>query len=265
MRHIPRLTFAADDGKTSGERGMTAVPADLVQRLAAEQASLRASTPGLRAPAPNNCGCNGTQWSSYIDGVGIERATRCRCWMERQRAWALDTPREFQLARMANYKAIAGNRVAIGAAKEFFTGFKDLYLFGGVGAGKTRLACSILNELFAQKQDGWFVRVPLMLRKLQPRPDDDSEAESYEYRLMHEPYLCMDDLGAEREKSSDFTRRTVLMIAEARHDAGARTIWTSNKSLDELAEMQDDDRLTSRLAGWCEVVELACSDQRVAR
>lgn len=201
-----------------------------------------------------------------MDGP-VERVKRCRCWLEKQRAWGLDVPAEFQLARMANYKPIVGNRVAIGAAKDFLAGFKDLYLFGGVGAGKTRLACSILNEAFAKTQDGWFVRVPLMLRKLQPKTDDaeQQEVDGFEDRLMRAPIVCFDDLGAERERSSDFTRRTIFIIAEARHDRGVRTIWTSNKSLDELAEMQGDDRLASRLAGWCEVVEVTCADQRLSR
>lgn len=214
----------------------------------------------------SDCTCHGTGWQSVMDGE-IERQRRCVCWLEKQRHWAEDVPAEFQLATLANYKPMAGNRVGMGAATAFVEGVKDLVIWGGVGAGKTRLACSVLNTCFAKDRSGWFVRVPLMLRKLQPTVDADLQVDlgRFEDRLMREPLVCFDDLGAERDKASDYTRRTILMIAEARHDKGLRTIWTSNKSLDEIARMNDDDRLSSRLAGWSDVVELTCGDQRLHR
>lgn len=218
------------------------------------------------ASETSSCTCNGSTWQSFMDGE-IERVKRCVCWLEKQRRWAEDVPAEFQLATLENYKPIAGNRVAMGAAKGFLDGMRDLVIWGGVGAGKTRLACSVLNACFAKDRAGWFVRVPLMLRKLQPSVDADLQVElgRFEDRLMREPIVCFDDLGAERDRASDYTRRTILMIAEARHDKGLRSIWTSNKSLDQLAQMNDDDRLSSRLAGWSDVVELTVVDQRLRR
>lgn len=77
--------------------------------------------------------------------------------------------------------------------------------------------------------------------------------------------LVLDDIGAERDQATDYTRRTLLMLYEARCDRNLRTVFTSNKSLQELSEMQDDDRLSSRIAGRCDVVKLTTLDQRVLR
>ena len=39
--------------------------------------------------------------------------------------------------------------------------------------------------------------------------------------------MVLDDIGSERTLSSDYTRRTLLMLYERRCDRGLRTIWTS--------------------------------------
>ena len=54
-------------------------------------------------------------------------------------------------------------------------------------------------------------------------------------RLAAARLLVLDDLGAERDAVTDDTRRTLLMLYEARHDAGRRTVWTSNKAPSEIA------------------------------
>ncbi len=74
----------------------------------------------------------------------------------------------------------------------------------------------------------------------------------------------LDDLGAERDAATDYTRRTLLMLYEARHDAGRRTVWTSNKTPGEVGAFMGDDRLASRIAGRCRVVELTGRDWRLA-
>lgn len=211
--------------------------------------------------------CRGSGWASSTDERGIERMARCQCWHERQRQWAEGVPASFQGARLANYKKMPGNRIAVEMAALFGTNKLDLYLHGGVGSGKTRLACSVLNDEFTRTRTGLFLHVPMLLKRLQPGFDGDDEAAAKvretERRIETEPLVCFDDLGAERERATDYTRRTLLMLYEARLNNGLRTIWTSNKSLDELAEMQDDDRLTSRIAGNSEVLAIECPDQRV--
>lgn len=177
---------------------------------------------------------------------------------------ARGVPYEFRDARFANYRSDEGNQVALSRAKAFFDGTLDLYLTGGVGAGKSRLACSIANEAQKRGISTWFVRVPMILHQLQPSGDLD-EIRELESMLFNQPLLVLDDVGAERDQATDYTRRTLLMIYEERGDRGKRTIWTSNKSLQELGTMQDDDRLASRIAGRAIVVRMTTPDQRLRR
>lgn len=177
---------------------------------------------------------------------------------------AKGTPAEFQTATLENYRRTPGNAVALEKAWQLLTEFeRDLYICGGVGAGKTRLACSIANDWRTDGGGAMFARVPMLLHRLQPGRDDDAvselERQLFTYRL-----LVLDDLGAERDQATDYTRRTLLMIYEERCDRGLRTIWTSNKTLQQLGDMQDDDRLASRIAGRADVVLLNVSDQRLA-
>ena len=152
---------------------------------------------------------------------------------------------------------------ALAKAQAFLGGARDLFLCGGVGAGKTRLACTIANEHRLKGKAALFVRVPMALHLLQPGRDVEEIAD-LERRLFETNVLVMDDIGAERDQATDYTRRTLLMIYEERGDRGLRTIFTSNKSIQQLAEMQDDDRLASRIAGRADVVLLTTPDQRMA-
>jgi DNA replication protein DnaC len=218
--------------------------------------------PDVTAPIYACPDCRDTGWKE-VDG----RASRCECKPRQQHAD--DVPFEFQQATFENFAIDGGNRTALTRALEFIarTTARDLYLCGGVGAGKSRLGCSILNEAHEiDPRVGWFVRVPMMLYRLQPGTGLSDEVRlAFEYRLFHAPLICLDDLGAERDVATDFTRRMLLMIYEERGDKGLRTIWTSNKTLGELSAMQDDDRLASRIVGRADVVNLTTADQRRVR
>jgi DNA replication protein DnaC len=177
--------------------------------------------------------------------------------------YADGTPVEFQQARFDNYRPIDGNGTAIAKGRAFLEkgAARDLYLCGGIGAGKTRLAASILNEAHRRGKWCYFARVPMMLHQLQPgRP-----SEELEHKLTRCDLVLFDDLGAERDQATDYTRRTLLMLYEERGDRGHRSIFTSNKTIQELSDMQDDDRLASRIAGRADVVKLTTPDQRMVR
>lgn len=176
---------------------------------------------------------------------------------------AIGVPYEFRTSTFVNFESKHGNQSALTAARAFLEGARDLFLYGGVGAGKTRLACAIANEAYMRGRGGHFERVPMVLHKLQP--SQASDARDFERLLWATPLLVLDDVGAERDIATDYTRRTLLMIYEERCDRGLRTVWTSNKSVSELGEMQDDDRLASRIAGRADVVKLTTPDQRIAR
>ena len=204
-------------------------------------------------------------WNRVIDSAGVSRLKRCECWA-RDHRYADGLPQEFRSAILDDWSNTY--RHAMKAAADFLQsavsgipGDRDLYLCGSVGTGKTRLACAVLNAYHAIKRDGKFRRVPWVLIKLQPSGGSDVDLLR---PLLSAPLLVLDDLGAERETATDYTRRTLLAIAEQRRDVGFRTIWTSNLSPAQVGDHMGDDRLMSRLVGWCDVVGMQGADRRLA-
>jgi DNA replication protein DnaC len=231
---------------------------DLQNMLAKFRARIGAVQPEELPDGVTGCSeCGGVGWAPQDDG----RYRRCACVLGSMEVYADGVPYEFHEAAFHNYREEDGSRAALEKARQFLGGTRDLYLVGGVGAGKTRLACSVLNEHVRQRRTGFFARVPMVLHQLQP----GHEAGDLEARLFTTSLLVLDDLGAERDQATDYTRRTLLMIYEARGDRGVRTIFTSNKSLTEIGKMQDDDRLASRIAGRADVIKITAVDQRMRR
>jgi len=211
--------------------------------------------------------CDGDGWTR-VSEANVTRVKRCQCWLERQQQAAAGVPKYFEDARMENYRERSGNSIAIAAAREWLAGKRgDLFLFGGVGSGKTRLACSLLNERFHTGDRGaYFVRVPfLMLLQLQGIDDPAKKAEANGIldRCLAADPLCLDDIAG-AENASDFSRRVMVTLYDQRLDRGLRTVWTSNVNLRGLEEYYGDDRLPSRMAGAVgETIELTCDDFRV--
>ena len=211
------------------------------------------------------CGrCGGTPGWEPVEVEGVTRLRRCGCWTAAH-ASAPSVPREFREARWATWRRTAENRHALAAAQAFLRGGedgRDLLLCGPVGTGKTRLACTVLNESWRLGERSMaFARVPLLLYRLRPQAALEI-SETFD-RLVAAKLAVLDDLGSERDAATDYTRRTLLMLYEARHDAGRRTVWTSNKRPSEIAAFMGDDRLSSRLVGRCDVVGLEGRDWRL--
>lgn len=158
------------------------------------------------------------------------------------------------------YQLTDDNKEAIRHARFFVEGVHPgLYVWGGVGTGKTALACATLNELHRKGNRVRFVQVSDLLKQLVQQGTGDEVCE----RAIEVPVLCLDDLGA--QKASDYARQMLLLIADGRHHRGHRTIWTSNLSLDQLQEFLDDQRLASRLAGTAQIVQMDGEDYRLKK
>lgn len=207
--------------------------------------------------------CSDSGWAPKAGGV-----VRCKgeagvsCpYLENQRGTAPGVPVDEAKATLENYTRTADNGEAIKHAEYFLDGtHRGLYLHGGVGTGKTRLACSILNMLWARQVSVRFKRCPELLIQLQPGHEDTDQVWQ---RMVDVPVLVLDDVGA--NQGTDFARRQLQALFDARLDRGHRTIWTSNLALDDLAEFLADDRLPSRIMGQCRVVELTGKDWRLTR
>lgn len=212
--------------------------------------------------------CGGSGWHRLTDphNPKVSRVQRCACRTAPRTAAGV--PAGFVDARLDNYSERPGNSTAIAAAREWLEGKRsDLYLYGGVGSGKTRLACSLLNERAATGARGaYFCRVPyLMLLQLQGIDDSGKKATANGIldRCLEADPLCLDDVAG-AENASDFSRRVMVTLYDQRLDRGLRTIWTSNLSLGELLTFYGDDRLPSRIAGAVgDTIEITSDDLRL--
>lgn len=219
---------------------------------------------GIPGQGPDCDACGDTRWKRVNGGV-----VRCpECW-ERQRGFAPGVPDDEAKACLdaysqGEYTVSSDNRAAIEHGRYFVRGVHPgLYIHGGVGTGKTTLACAILNDLHRAGTSVRFARVTEVLNGLAQHGDDDARQQLLA-RLVKVPVLVLDDIGA--QKGTDYAKAALLMIYEGRTDKGHRTIWTSNLGMDELVEFfGDDERLTSRIIGNAKIVELDGDDYRLRK
>lgn len=185
-----------------------------------------------------------------------EREKTERVEEARRRAWdikRLGGLKAYEQFTFANYK----NQPAIDKCD----GFPDtnLYLWGAAGVGKTHLATAIVRMF----PEGIVVKPQHIFRKLRGLKSGDDEQAVID-KLARKPYLVIDDLGVQKDTAHSLS--ALYEIIDARDMGYAKgLIVTSNLSLAALAERIGDDRITSRLAGMCRVVEIGGKDQRIGQ
>lgn len=93
---------------------------------------------------------------------------------------------------------------------------------------------------------------------------DPREEELEIMRLASVPVLVVDDLGVQKDSEHALT---VLYEIFDRRDMDLRhgLIITSNLSMKDMAAKMGDDRIPSRIAGMCDVIELKGKDRRISK
>lgn len=138
-----------------------------------------------------------------------------------------------------------------------------IYIYGGAGVGKTHTAYALKQasyEVLGKKAK--FYNTTELLRDIRndfgkdPNKDYTVSKEIMEYRGV----LILDDIGA--EKISEWVLETFYLIINKRYNEMLPTIFTSNFSVSELSEYLGD-RITSRIVGMCNIVEMKGSDRRI--
>lgn len=134
------------------------------------------------------------------------------------------------------------------------------YIYGPQLTGKTIYASYILLEeeknlyLAGKKKSCIFVSVPDLFQEIKStfnNPDKSEEEILNKYRDAH--LLVMDDFGT--VKTSDWVLQVLYMIVNHRYEYQKKTIYTSNLSLNEAAELLGDDRITSRIERDCYMIK----------
>lgn len=138
----------------------------------------------------------------------------------------------------------------------------NLYLWGKqTGTGKSHLAGASYRYSCIEKRSwGYFWKPSALLRYM--RVLDSEEQEKRLEKLIKAPILVIDDLGI--GNVTDFSLQILYEIVDGRWmNESKGLIITANLSLDDLAKKLDDDRLPSRIAGMCDVIELKGKDRRI--
>ena len=127
------------------------------------------------------------------------------------------------------------------------------YIYGATNTGKTILACQMLLE--KQKQN-WlngipnrnlFIHLTTLFEKLKKEFNNNPQLNKPKLIEFYSELdlLILDDLGT--VKITDWIIQQLYTIINNRYDNLKTTIITSNLSLDKIADIIEDDRITSRI------------------
>ena len=111
---------------------------------------------------------------------------------------------------------------------------RALYLFGGLGHGKTSLAISIIQAVMRREEDAVFIRSLDLMERLKEAIRRGTHDGDDLLRLVKSvQWLAIDDMAT--EAPTRYVIQEFKAIIESRMDAGLYTIFTSNLSLGDLA------------------------------
>lgn len=148
---------------------------------------------------------------------------------------------------------------------------EGLYIWSSnTGNGKTSWACKIMGHYFRKiaftsglENEGLYIYLPTFLDDLRnsysnSSPDFEEELEMVKQCRL----LIIDDIGAERV--TEWVRERIVSIINTRTANGLSTIYTSNLSLKGLTDKLGDDRISSRIRGSVQEINLLGKDNRGA-
>ena len=195
----------------------------------------------------------------------------CKCYYDRMKERKLafanipvkykdDT---FDTYRTDIYKAHAAMEKLKELCRAYVDGFdgidKGLYIYGETkGSGKTKMVCTIGNELMKRNHDVKFATMGTILSKIKDTYNKESEytEDRLKDQLKTVEVLIIDDLGMESQ--TKWVNDTVYDIINYRYNDKKKTIYTSNVS---LKDMDYDDRIVSRIAG--DTMQIAWANESI--
>ncbi|MBO8169324.1 MAG: ATP-binding protein [Thermoanaerobacteraceae bacterium] len=148
--------------------------------------------------------------------------------------------------------------------EELIKAGKGLAITGSVGVGKTHILAAVANNLLAKKIPVCFVNTPDLIAELR-QAQFSSNKHEYERKiraLSKVAVVIFDDLA--KEKVKDFAREQYYRIINHRYEHRKATMFSSNCTLDELAEKLGDattSRLVAMTKDW--FVHIEAEDYRV--
>lgn len=149
---------------------------------------------------------------------------------------------------------------------------EGLYIWGeNTGNGKTSWACKIMGYYFRKiafssglENEGLYIYLPTFLDDLRNSYTASSSEFDEELEMVKKcRLLIIDDMGAERV--TEWVRERIVSIINTRASNDLCTIYTSNLSLKGLTDKLGDDRISSRIKGSVQEINLLGKDNRGAK
>ena len=205
--------------------------------------------------------CKGEKGKFFVDEQGYGVWKPCECWYRERKEKILkfaNIPDKYKGARFSNYETdIYQNAAAMRKLKklceayvnEFKESNKGLYIYSETkGSGKTRMACTIANELMKKNVGVKFSTMGTILEKLKDSWNDESEYTESKLKdeLKSVDVLIIDDFGV--DKSTEWVNNQVYDIINSRYNDKKTTIYTSNTS---MSNAKYDSRILSRITETC--------------
>jgi DNA replication protein DnaC len=139
---------------------------------------------------------------------------------------------------------------------------RGLWIFGGVGTGKTTLAMLVSRHALEAGRSVAIYSLPRLLAELRSTFDDDARQSYTELldRLAAVDLLHIDDVGA--EQTSPWVLEQLYALINARYEEERSVILTTNIEQREDLIDQIGERTVSRLQEMCELIPLFGDDAR---
>ena len=219
-----------------------------------------------------------------VMGMVIYPKCLCKCEVERREQEAEAERKKEFAERIKKYRKMGfpqsqmeywtfdnddkGNEKLTNMAKRYVNHFdefckegKGLLLYGGVGTGKTYIACMIANALIDKGYPVLVTNFARVLSTLQGTFEKQEYLDSLnKFRL-----LIIDDLGIERD--TGYAKEQIFNIVDSRYRAGLPMIITTNLTMQKLATEGDlaDKRVYDRILERCYPVEVAGESRRMKK
>ena len=166
--------------------------------------------------------------------------------------------KRYYSASFKNFQKIPQNESMYNACVKFTESFKDnsnngtgLYLYGGVGCGKTHLAVSILKRVMGLNKKVLIYKASSLYDEYRQTYSFSNEENGDQFlkRLRKADLLIIDDLGT--DKFDDKFSLFLYKIIDTRYNDMSPLVITSNFNLSQLSTVLDS-RITDRLQAMCE-------------
>jgi len=164
----------------------------------------------------------------------------------------------------ARYRDVTAEDVPVGVIERFLEKEgrekNGLYIWGGVGTGKTHILYAIRAYWAERLMRFRIVNVSELFADIKKSFGTDNVLDVIEEGSYYQGF---DDIGT--EKDTEWAGEQMYRLVNRFYEHKKYFVFTSNLSLKELAGRfgEQGDRIASRIAEMCEVIEIKGNDRRV--